>query len=100
LKADDLECKISCSQLCDTVERGDALVLGDGYANVVAVLRVFADVFIDVNAQAQSTTATTIEGYSTTTISRMQNIVRQVLVSGKDVIHTLSTEQQQILLQC
>jgi hypothetical protein len=106
LRTDDLECKISCAQLCDTVERGDALIVGEQYSNLTMLLRIFADIFIDVAAlqsQQQQTNggaaagSATPECYSEGTLSRMQSIVKQVVGSAAEAVNRLSAEQQQAL---
>ncbi len=45
LRADEKEAKTACRQLCDAVERSDAVVTGENFSNLQEILRVIAEVF-------------------------------------------------------
>ncbi len=107
LRADELESKLACVQLCDGVERGDALIVGESYRNVAHVLRVMADIFIA--AAATTSPSAVVAGpvsadeeaclVHPSTLVRMQGIVRQMLTGGvsQDMLQSLTLEQQQAL---
>ena len=104
---------MACVQLCDGIERGDALIVGESYRNLSHVLRVMADIFIAASATASSSSSAAsteaVTGMSTdsegaclvhpSTLIRMQGIARQVLTGGvsAETFQSLTQEQQQAL---
>lgn len=107
LRADEAEAKTASMQLCDCIERGDTLIVGENYRNLSVLLRIIADVFIEATDTSTAPVESDEQPFSlahTATLSRMQLIVRQLLGAGglpADLVHSsilpLSAQQQQAL---
>ena len=132
LRADESEAKIAHAQLCDAIESGDMKIMGENnYQNLTHLLRIMSEIFIDLsetfptqknvnllisiptqlssnnNNNTNNNELSTSLAHSST-IYRMQTIVRQVVGSvgsnsglNQDILNkamqTLSTVQQQII---
>lgn len=105
LRADESEAKIAHSQLCDAIEKGDMTIVGDNYKNLSQLLRVIAEVFIDLSPSQNGTgPMLSCSLAHSSTIQRMQTIVRQVVGQGglsSDLLarslQSLSVIQQQVI---
>lgn len=103
LRADELEAKIAHSQLCDGIERGDELIIGESYRNLSILLRIIAEILLEISPEVGWSAGCQLANAST--LERMQNIVKQFLGSpgGLPVefvqasLAPLTVEQQQVL---
>lgn len=98
LRADVQEAKVAHNQLCDALESGDAIVYGENYTNISQIFRIIADIFLDtINSSTKQSiedvsmdkidTSMLLSGISgslahSSTIARMQTILRQIISTG------------------
>ena len=83
-RADETEARLASRQLCDAVERGDALILGSEYENLPELLRVMAAVFLQQQESGDGESGSVHPD----TLQRMQSILQQ-LQSGAVAPETL-----------
>jgi hypothetical protein len=100
LRTDEQVAKLAHAQLCDIVERGDPVVLGDGYSNIPELMRIFSEVLM-VSRRNDGGEIGVEEGglAHPITVRRIESLVKQ-LSSGmgaeqlKVMCADLSHEQQ------
>ena len=96
LRADEVEAKVAHNQLCDYIESGDKAILGDNYSNLGQLLRIIADVFIDMPSSSLA---------HSSTIVRMRTIIQQIIGPEAGLkpdflafsLKNLTSVQQQVL---
>lgn len=92
LSADERQSKTSLLQLCELVERGDPVVLGEGLSNAAGLLRIAADVLLE----ARDTRDGEPQAHGPT-LQRLKGIARQLARERGEGLSGLSPQQQQAL---
>ena len=106
LRSDELSSKISSHALCNSIEQLDPAILGEQYSNLSAILRIFAEIFIDANKNANIPDEDKIILAQSDTMSRIVVLVKAMAagtfngVTGpvmSAAYGVLSAEQQHVL---
>lgn len=107
LRSDETQAKISSHQLCELVEAGDNVILGDGFRNLSAVLRVFAECLMSWQ-EYEAKKAIDSEVYPLAlpaTLERIQNVVNNLAQKVDPAVLSpafaaLDAQHQSILQAC